>query len=78
MKLLRGKEDFLEFDDIGVTEFAQGFYLSEFQAFLPTTVFLLHFFYGNNFLSLGVESLVDSSEGSVSQYFNYVIFLHPL
>lgn len=59
-------------------QLAQRFDFSELEAFLPTTVLLLHLFDSHNLVCLSVEGLEYSPEGSVSQYFNYVIFLHPL
>jgi hypothetical protein len=78
VQFMRGEENLFEFDDIGVAEFAERFNLSEFEAFLPVVVLLLHFFDGHYFVVLRVEGLEDSSESSVAQHIDYLIFLHPL
>lgn len=43
---------------------------------MPVAVFLFHLFDGDYFVGLGVDCLVDGSEGSVSEDGYYLIFLH--
>lgn len=59
-----------------MTEFPERFDLSELETLLPIFIFLLHFFDGDDFVGFGVDCFEDCTEGTVSQHFYDLIFLH--
>ena len=59
-----------------MVEFSERFDLSQLDAFIPASVFLLHFFDGDYLASFDIGGLVDCPEGTISQCFYRLVFLH--
>lgn len=57
-------------------QFSKRFNLSKLNAFIPISVFLLHFFDSHDFSSLNITGFVDSTEGPISQCFYSLVLLH--
>lgn len=57
-------------------EFAQGFDLSQLEAFFPIFILAFHLFDGDYLVGFVVDGLVDGAESAISQNAYYFIFLH--
>ena len=75
VQLTIGEDNFLQFDDIGMIEFAQRFYLSQCAAFIPIFIFLFHFFYCYYFV-IWADCLEYYSECAIAECSSYLVLLH--
>ena len=78
IELLCNQQDFFEFYEPSMGQFSQGFTFSKFDALVPTAVFLLHLLNCDYLASLNVLCFVDCYEGTVSEGFYGLVFLHVL
>ena len=78
VEFFRYQEYFLQFYNVGMVKFSEGFDLSKFNAFIPIAIFSFHFLDCDHFPCFDIGGLVDCAEGSIPQSFDCFVFLHNM